>query len=276
MTKSSFFTAFILLLTLDAQAKEESTVGLIAKTRQDIDYQLNSFGVSASLVTPVGLYHCEPSLLRGETRIDSFNEIVGISDVRNSEWKEISAHNLECRYGAKWRGLGGTFKAGIGFRDYLGKTDDEPGGKRLSTEGIGASITYKSDQLDSKLTWQRGVNDYKIMHKTSYFDYDSLVDAEENTTDAAVKYKHLYLHGRNISGNKDNVYTTPIFPTNRFDYEYTDIALGILLTPETDGLTLIAPVFGGGSYQGSFNPLESDDLLNLKKSVDRSILLADY
>jgi hypothetical protein len=246
---------------LDVQATEESTVGLFTKTRQDIDYQLNSFGVSASLITPAGLFHCEPALLRGETRIDSFNEIVGISDVRKAEWKELKAHNLECRYGAKWQSLGGTIKAGIGFLDYLGKTDDEPGGKRLSTEGVGASIAYENDQLDSKLSWQRGVHDYKIMHKTSFVDYDSLIDASENTTDATVKYRHLYLHGRYISGSKDNVYTTPIFPTNRFDYEHTDVALGIMLSPKVDGLTLIAPIFGGGSYQGSFNPLESRDLL---------------
>jgi hypothetical protein len=248
-------------MTLDVQATEESTVGLIAKTRQDIDYQLTSLGFSSSLITPVGLFHCEPSLLRGETRIDSFNEIVGISDVRNSEWKDLSAHNLECRYGAKWRSLGGTFKAGIGFRDYFGKTDNEPGGKRLSTEGIGVSIDYDSEHLDTKLSWQRGVHDYKIMHKTSYVDYDSLIDASESTTDATIKYKHLYLHTRYISGSKDNVYTTPLFPTNRFDYDHTDVALGLILSPKADGLTLIAPIFGGGSYRGSFNPLESDDLL---------------
>ncbi|MCG7960389.1 MAG: hypothetical protein JAY69_15120, partial [Candidatus Thiodiazotropha taylori] len=123
---------------MDVQATEGSTIGLFAKTRQDVDYQLNTLGASASLITPAGLFQCKPGLLRGETRIDSFNNIVGISDVRNAEWKDFSAHDLECRYGAKWQGFGGSFKAGIGLRDYLGKTDDEPGGKHISIEGAGA------------------------------------------------------------------------------------------------------------------------------------------
>ncbi|MCG7962196.1 MAG: hypothetical protein N0E54_05795 [Candidatus Thiodiazotropha taylori] len=246
---------------MDAQATEGSTIGLFANTRQDVDYQLNTLGASASLITPAGLFQCKPRLLRGETRIDSFNNIIGISDVRNAEWKDFSAHDLECRYGAKWQGFGGSFKAGIGLRDYLGKTDDEPGGKHISIEGAGALIAYDSDHLDVNLSWQRAVHDYTLQNQSSFIDYNSLIDFAENTTQATVKYRHLYLHATHLSGNKDNVYTTPIFPANSFEFDHTDFALGIALTPESDGLTLIAPVFGSGSYRGSFNPLEGDDLL---------------
>jgi hypothetical protein len=54
-----------------------------------------------------------------------------------------------------------------------------------------------------------GIHNYKIMHKTTFVDYDSLIDASESTTDATIKYKRLYLHTQYISGSKDNVYTTP-------------------------------------------------------------------
>lgn len=261
LNKSCFTALLTLFFALDVHATEGSTVGLFAKTRQDVDYQLNTLGVSASLITRAGLFRCKPALLRGETRIDSFNNIVGIADVRNAEWKDISAHDLECRYGAKWDVAEGSFKAGIGFRDYLGKTDDEPGGKHISIEGIGALIAYQSQNLSADLSWQREVHDYTLMNQTSFVDYDSLIDLTKNTTDATIKYKHFYLHGNLVSGTKDDVYTTPLFPPNSFDYEYTDIALGVMLTPEGDGLTLIAPIFGGGSYRGSFNPLEGDDVL---------------
>jgi hypothetical protein len=52
---------------------------LTASTRQDIDYDLHAISVSAKLVTPYGLFRCDPALLTGETRIDPFDNIVGIS-----------------------------------------------------------------------------------------------------------------------------------------------------------------------------------------------------
>lgn len=250
----------LLFLVANLQATENSTIGTFIKTRQDIDYHLNTLGFSASLITPVGLFRCKPGLLKGETRIDSFNNIIGISDVRNADWKEFSAHDLECRYGAKWNTDTGVFKAGLGVHDYLGKTDDEPGGKHISIEGVGAMIDYDSDQFDARLEWQRSIHDYTLRHQTSFVEYDSLVDATENTTNATATYNQLYLHAKTISGSKNNVYTTPLFPNNRFDYDHTDIAIGIDLNTEANGLTLIAPIFGGGSYRGSFNPLESDDV----------------
>ncbi|MEW8506409.1 MAG: hypothetical protein AB2598_06870 [Candidatus Thiodiazotropha sp.] len=117
-----------LLAATNLLAKEDSTIGAFAKTRQDIDYQLNTLGLYLSLITPAGLFMCDPGYPTGETRIDSFNSIVGLSDVREAEWKDFSAHDLECRYGARWAAARGIFKAGIGFRDYLGKRDNEPGG----------------------------------------------------------------------------------------------------------------------------------------------------
>ncbi|MEW8631729.1 MAG: hypothetical protein AB2591_17150 [Candidatus Thiodiazotropha sp.] len=128
-----------LLAATCLQAKEGSSVGVFAKTRQDIDYQLNTLGLSVALITPAGLFRCDPGYLAGETRIDSFNNIVGISDVRQAEWKDFTAHDLECRYGAKWAAAGGTFKAGVGFRDYLGETDDEPGGEADKYRGCGCA-----------------------------------------------------------------------------------------------------------------------------------------
>ncbi|MES9978800.1 MAG: hypothetical protein ABW107_08625, partial [Candidatus Thiodiazotropha sp. 6PLUC5] len=111
------------------------------------------------------------------------------------------------------------------------------------------------------LEWQREIHDYTLRHHTSFVDYNSLVDAAENTFEATGTYNQLYLHTKSISGNKNNIYTTPLFPDNRFDYDHTDIAAGLHLNSETDGITLIAPIFGWGSYRGSFNPLESDDVL---------------
>lgn len=237
-------------------AAESSSIGLVAKTRQDVDYRLDTLGFSASLITPVGLFRCDPAALKGKSRIDSFNNIFGISDVRNAAWKDFTARDIECRYGAKWNGAGGTFKGGIGFRDYLGKTDDEPGGKHISIKGAGALIDYDGTDLDARLEWQREIHDYTLMHETAAGNYDSLVDATEDTYDAVARYKKLYLNVVHVNGNKDNVYTTPLFPTNKFRYAYTDVAIGINFEPEGDGLTLIAPIFGGGSYRGSFNPLD--------------------
>ncbi|MCU7879095.1 MAG: hypothetical protein KZQ84_20320 [Candidatus Thiodiazotropha sp. (ex Lucinoma borealis)] len=80
----------------------------------------------------------------------------------------------------------------------------------------------------------------------------------EDTYITSSTYRKLYLNAKHVSGNKDNVYTTPLFPTNRFQYAYTDIAIGMNFEPEGNGLTLIAPIFGKGSYRGSFNPLTGD------------------
>ena len=255
----SFFLVFLSTLSAThVPAQEGSSIGVFAKTRQDIDYRLNTLGFSASVITPAGLFHCKPGVLRGETRIDSFNNIFGIGDVRKAEWKRFTARDLECRYGAKWNAAGGTFKAGFGFRDYQGRTADEPGGKDIRIQGAGALLGYDGKDFDAKLNWQREIHDYTLRNRASIGNYDSLVDATEDTYVASSTFKRLYSHARHVSGNKDNVYTTPFFPPNRFRYAHTDVALGMTFAPERNGLTLIAPIFGGGSYRGSFNPLRGE------------------
>ena len=256
-------------MVVDVSAHDGSSIGLFAKTRQDIDYKLNTVGVFASVVTPVGLFQCEPAALRGETRIDSFNNIFGIGDVRKAEWKSFSARDLECRYGAKWNAAGGTFKGGFGFRDYSGRTADEPGGKDISIKGAGTLLDYDGENFDATLNWKREIHDYTLRNRASVGDYDSLVDATEDTYVASSAYKKLYLHAEHVSGNKDNVYTTPLFPTNRFRYAHTDLALGVIFTPETNGLTLVAPIFGEGTYRGSFNPLRGETGLKGVKLAGR-------
>ncbi|WP_316364247.1 hypothetical protein [Candidatus Thiodiazotropha sp. CDECU1] len=246
------------LSTNHSLANDDSTLGVLLKSRHDIDYHLNTYAVSVSLITPAGLFRCDPGALAGKTRIDSFNNIVGISDVRNAEWNSFYAHDLECRYGAKWNAVEGTFKAGIGFRDYQGNTDDKPGGKDISIEGAGALLDYESEVFDAKLEWEREIHDYTLMHQTSVGNYDSLIDATKNTFNLSSTYGKLYIHAKHLRGNKDNVYTTPLFPTNRFRYGYTDLAIGMNLMPEADGLTLFAPIIGNGSYRGSFNPLSGN------------------
>ncbi|MES9992782.1 MAG: hypothetical protein ABW098_12560 [Candidatus Thiodiazotropha sp.] len=251
---------FILLFftSINTLAKESSSIDLFTKKHQDIDYRLKTAGVSASLVTPAGLFRCDPGYLTGETRIDSFNDIIGVSDVRHSEWKDFTAHDLECRYGAKWVAAGGTFKAGIGFRDFLGKTADEPGGKRISVEGAGALVDYDSENFDASFEWEQEIHDYKIRHQPAFGSYDSLIDATLDTYTSSGSYGKLYFYAKHLSGDKQNVYTTPLFPANKFRYDYTDYSLGIHLNPAANGLTLIAPIFGEGSYRGSFNPLQGD------------------
>jgi hypothetical protein len=96
------------------------------------------------------------------------------------------------------------------------------------------------------------------MHQTSFGNYDSLIDATEDTYSATTSYRQLYLNAKHVTGNKDNVYTIPLFPTNKFRYDYIDIAVGMRLKPQTDGLTLFAPILGKGFYRGSFNPLVED------------------
>ncbi|MEW8692898.1 MAG: hypothetical protein AB2535_17810 [Candidatus Thiodiazotropha endolucinida] len=246
------------LVASNVQANGDSSFGIFAKTRQDIDYSLNTLGFSASLITPIGLFRCDPGVLTGKTRIDSFNDIVGISDVRNAEWKRFSAHDLECRYGAKLKSAGGIFTVGFGVRDYLGNSADEPGGKNISIEGTGALLGYAGENLDAKFQWKQEIHDYTLKHQTSYANYDSITDATEDTYNVSGTYRRLYLSAKHVTGNKDNVYTTPLFPANAFQYDYTDIAIGINFNPETDGLTLIAPIIGEGSYRGSFNPLTGD------------------
>ncbi|MCU7930047.1 MAG: hypothetical protein KZQ90_04540 [Candidatus Thiodiazotropha sp. (ex Codakia rugifera)] len=255
----SFFIVLLSFLsTTNVLANKGSSIDVFIKTRQDIDYHLNTFGVTASLITPAGLFRCIPGFLEGKSRIDSFNNIVGISDVRKAEWKRFSAHDIECRYGAKWKAAEGTFKAGFGLRDYLGKTANEPGGKDISIKGAGALLDYESERFDVKLEWKREIHDYTLKHQTSFGNYNSLIDVTEDTYVTSGTYTKLYLNAKHVSGNKDNVYTTPLFPTNRFHYAYTDIAFGINLEPERNGLILIAPIFGEGSYRGSFNSLTSD------------------
>ncbi|MCU7872141.1 MAG: hypothetical protein KZQ91_05295 [Candidatus Thiodiazotropha sp. (ex Lucinoma borealis)] len=257
--RNSFLIALLSFLSAtNVLANETSSIGVFVKTRQDIDYHLNTLGVTVSLITPVGLFRCVPGVLAGKSRIDSFNNIVGISDVRKAEWKRFSAHDLECRYGAKWNAAEGIFKAGFGLRDYLGKTANEPGGKNISIKGAGALLDYDSESFDAKLEWKREIHDYTLKHQTSFGNYNSLIDVTEDTYITSSTYRKLYLNAKHVSGNKDNVYTTPLFPTNRFEYAYTDIAIGMNFEPEENGLTLIAPIFGKGSYRGSFNPLMGD------------------
>ncbi|MEW8028182.1 MAG: hypothetical protein AB2806_10630 [Candidatus Thiodiazotropha sp.] len=239
-------------------AKDGSSFGIFVKTRQDIDYNLNTMGFSASLITPIGLFGCDPGVLKGDTRIDSFNNIVGISDVRKAEWMRFSAHDLECRYGAKRNSTDGVFTVGFGFRDYLGNSADEPGGKDISIKGAGALLNYESENFDAKLKWKREIHDYTLRHQTSFGNYNSLIDATEDTYTASSTYRRLYVNAIHITGNKDNVYTTPLFPTNSFRYDFTDISLGMVFTPEANGLTLVAPILGEGSYRGSFNPLNGN------------------
>jgi len=246
-----FYTASVL-------ANEDSSIGVLIKTRQDIDYNLNTLGTNVSLTTPIGLFRCEPGVLIGESRIDSFNNIFGISDVRKAEWKSFSARDLACRYGAKWQAAKGVFKGGFGFRDYLGKTADLPGGKHISIRGVGALLGYDGELFDANMKWTHEVHDYTLKHQTSYGDYDSLIDASDDIYMVSGTYNILYFNAEHVSGNKENVYTTPLFPANTFHYAYTDISLGLYFNAEDNGLTLIAPILGEGSYRGSFNPLESE------------------
>lgn len=251
-------TATLSFNAVSAVADDGYTIGAFAKTRQDIDYDLNTLGVSASLTSSLGLFGCKAGDLNGETRVDSFNNIVGISDVRDSMWKDFSARDLECRYGARWNMANGVFKAGVGFRDYQGTTADEPGGKDISIEGMGALLDYKSENIDARFDWEREVHDYTLKHQTSFGNYDSLVDTTQDTYQTTASLEKLYIQAKHVRGDKENVYTTVLFPNNRFHYAYTDIALGIHFKPKKNGLTLIAPIYGHGSYRGSFNPLESE------------------
>ncbi len=265
----SFTMAISLLFAANVFSKDGSSIGVFAKTRQDIDYRLNTLGISASLITSAGLFQCKPGVLRGETRIDSFNNIFGIGDVRNAEWKSFSARDIECRYGAKWNAAGGTVKAGFGVRDYRGNTADEPGGKDISIKGAGAILDYDGTDVDARLDWQREIHDYTLRNRASLANYDSLVDATEDTYVASTTYKRLYFHAEHVSGNKDNVYTISLFPSNRFRYAHTDVALGTRFTPQGNGLTLVAPIFGEGSYRGSFNPLRGETGLKGVKLAGR-------
>jgi hypothetical protein len=149
--KPAVLSLAALVLSSDLLAGEESTMGIFSKVRKDIDYDLNTLGLSGSLLTPVGLFRCEPEVLRGETRIDSFNNIVGISDVCEAEWKDFEAHNLECGYGANVALWDGELKGGVGFRDYLGRTEDKHSGEHIIIEGAGMPLEYESDQLNARI-----------------------------------------------------------------------------------------------------------------------------
>ncbi len=258
LRRITFLIALLSFSATSVSADSGSAIGVLMKTRQDIDYKLNTLGASVSLTTPVGLFRCDPGILAGRSRIDSFNNIFGISDVRKAEWKSFSARDIECRYGAKWNAAEGVFKAGIGLRDYLGKTADAPRGKHISIKGAGALLEYDSEILDAKLKWKREIHDYTLKHQTSFGNYDCLVDASEDNYSATGTFRYLYLYAKHVGGKKENVYTTPLFPSNRFRYAYTDISLGLNFDPGANGLTMIAPIFGGGSYRGSFNPLKGD------------------
>lgn len=271
MLKRTIFTSALLSFIYTSQllAIEVSSLGVFVKKRQDIDYHLDTLGTSVSFISSYGLFRCDPAILKGITRIDSFNNIFGIADVRKAEWNSFSARDIECRYGAKWDVADGILKAGIGIRDYRGETVDKPGGKDISIKGGGALLDYDSEDFDAKLKWKREIHDYTLRNKTSVGNYDSLVDATEDIYTASATYKRLYLHTQHVRGNKDNVYTTPLFPPNRFRYAFTDVALGLGFDPGRNGLTLIAPIIGEGSYRGSFNPLESDSGLKGIKLAGR-------
>lgn len=198
----------LVLVAPCAIAQDAASVAVLAKTRQDIDNRLNTLGVSSSLTTGIGRFDCEAGRLTGRSRIDSFNNIFGIGDVREAEWHRFRARDLGCRYGAKWSAAGGEFRAGFGVRDYAGDTVDEPGGKDISIEGAGALLAYAADTVDATLKWTREVHDYRYLNATSFGNYVSLVDSTEDSYVAVGNFAQLHLKATHVRGRAKKTMST--------------------------------------------------------------------
>ena len=250
------------LLAAPASAEQDNSVRGVGKSREDIDYSTLTVGIGGSAVTTVGKFDCTIARTKGRTRIDSFNNIFGVDSVLNSEWKDYAANRLGCLYGIRFDAAGGTVTAGVGYDDYRGKTADEPGGKTVEVRGGGLNLDYVAGERRVSLNWRQKAFDILHRNEASYGSYDSLIRLDTQSLLLQAALRTVFIEVEHVRGDKENAYSTPLFPTNTFAYVHTQIAVGPLVSVSDHASVHIAPLLTQGSYRGSFMPLETETALN--------------
>lgn len=233
-------------------AQPESTISLFGESRHDIDYDTSSRGIGLRFITPAGLFQCDYSEERGETRVASFDNIYGIDSVLSRAWQDYTARSRQCGYGMQLPLMGGMLKAGIGGRHYDGSTGNLSDGKYVDAQGAQLLVDYERGGYLSHISWQE--KRFDVTHMAPL--YDSFITGLEQQLHLGADSPRLHMDILRTSGDKENAYTTPLFPANHFRYAYTTLAAG----PAFAGLGMsrlyVAPLLGTGSRQGSYMALD--------------------
>ena len=226
--------------------------------RDDIDSQTTSSGIGFTLITRAGLFACDYTQVSGETRIDSFNNIFGISSIQNNPWLNYSADKQGCKYGLKLPLAGGTVKAGIGYQDYAGETALIAGGKSIHMVGKGLNASY-----------EKGIHTFELKHTRKHGDvfarfttYDNSVGINETVTRLAYLQPGWRVQLEDTRGDKTDLFSTALFPTNRYNYAYQTLEIGKIVPIAEQQHWYIAPVLINGSKNGTFNPLQNKNSLH--------------
>lgn len=240
-------------ITTTVSAKPLNEIDLLSKNQNDVDVRTTTYGIGASRITPFGLLGCSYEKESGESRIDSFNNIFGISSILNNPWHHYEADKKACKYGIKLDVAGGTLKAGIGYRDYQGQTELVAGGKSNHMVGKGLDMTFS-----------KGDKKYRLKHVRKYADifarftsYDNLVALNENVTSLSFNNGKYKIVLEDTDGIKRDEFSVPLFASNILAYRYQTLEIGKTLKQDKQSFYL-APVFITGSERGTFNPLETD------------------
>lgn len=240
-----------------AQNETDITLELNTARRNDIDFSTATHSIGVKTTTPYGLIRCNYAKESGETRIDTFDDIFGISSILTASWKDYDANRLQCGYGLKLPLAGGELIGGIGLMRYQGETRVMPGGKEielhatsLQAKYVHANTTTRMNLVDSHYGF--------LYHNLGAVNYDSDTRGHVRKVNLSGEWGPVYAEGEDLIGSKERIFTTPLFPYADVNYQQTTLSLGPLFNNGIGPLRYLALTYVTGSVSGSFNELQLD------------------
>jgi hypothetical protein len=240
-----------------AQEQAEVVAKFTAGTTQNVDFDTTTLSAGVRAITSYGLIQCDFSRTSGETRIDTFDDVFGVSPVTNKPWNNFGADKYQCGYGLKLILAGGELTSGIGMMRYSGETDTSDEGKEITADAISVKAGYKRGDYETKLELLEKSYGF-LYHYTSPSVYDSDTRGKVRTLDLSGKWGPVHAEAEYVQGSKEREFTTPLFPYADFDYTQTTLSIGPRFNGGIGPLRYIAPTFISGSEAGSFNELNLD------------------
>ena len=249
---------FLITFSLSTVAEPKSSVSLSFKDRDDIDYRTKEKGIALSTITPIGLVGCSFAETTGTSRINSFNNIFSLKSLLVQPWLNYKADKITCKYGVKAPVAGGTLKTELGYQDYDGQTERITGGKDINATGKSVAMTYEKGLHSLRMKHARKDVDGFIR----YSNYDSTLDTNKSITELSYSNPELSIHLEDTDGDKNHAFTSALIPDKRFSYRYQTLEIGKTFQRENGDAFFVAPIFINGSQAGTFNPLQTDNILH--------------
>jgi hypothetical protein len=241
-----------------AQDETDITLELITAQHNDIDFTTATHSLGVKAKTPYGLVLCNYAKESGKTRIDTFDDIFGISSILTASWKDYDANRLQCGYGLKLPLAGGELSGGIGLMRYQGETSVMPAGKEielhatsLQAKYVHANTTTRMNLVDSHYGF--------LYHNLGALNYDSDTRGHVRKVNLSGEWGPVYAEGEDLIGSKERIFTTPLFPYADVNYQQTTLSLGPLFNNGIGPLRYLAPTYITGSVSGSFNELQLNE-----------------